>query len=272
MKKQVLTSAIIIFLVVVGAHFALRDKTEYKAPTPEQNMVATDKNSDLLVDPALSEQKVYNEPTPYTTFDVVYPQFKNASVEFNKKIEELVRGLAQSHAKDSEENWRARFDTQLPGENISQFPDSEERFQFYTSWTPAQVNKNAISILLRLGGYAGGAHGYENITSFNFDVVAQKEITLSELFAPDKNYLKTISDFTRTELAKQFRKTMEVKTKEDEQNFKDTIEPMLLSGTTPDEQNFSVFTFTDEAITFYFSQYQVAPYVLGESRVVMLRK
>ena len=196
----------------------------------------------LLVNPALSESRTYKEPTASATFDVVYPQFKDASLGFNQKIENLVMEGIENHKKDAEESWR----------------QGREKFQFYTTWAPVQVNKNYISFLLRLGGYVGGAHGYENLASFNYDVTAEKEIALSDLFPEDPDYLKTISEFVRRDLRRQL--------------GNNANEDILLAGTEPNAENFSVFTLLPGSVTFYFVEYQVAPYAAGSSKVVMPRE
>ena len=110
------------------------------------------------------------------------------------------------------------------------------------------------------------------LISYNYDVMNKKEVDLVDLFPNDPNYLKTISDFSRKDLTIQFKKRLEVKTKADLQNFQDSVMPMLTDGTTPTIDNFSVSTFTPDNITFYFNQYQVAPYAMGGSTVVMSRK
>ena len=103
----------------------------------------------------------------------------------------------------------------------------------------------------------GGAHDYHNITSFNYDVASKEEITLKDLFPNDPGYLKTISDFARKDLRSRYKNTLD--------------DAMLSPGTEPKEENFSVFTILPGSITFYFAEYQVAPYALGELKVTMPR-
>jgi len=238
--KKLLISAVIILLLIAGSYFILKNKTDYQMGGSELN--GEEEGIVLLVNSSLSENKTYKEPTAYATFDVVYPRFKDASAEFNQKIENLVMEGVENHKKDAEESWR----------------EGQEKFQFYTAWAPIQVNKNYISFLLRLGGYSGGAHGYENLASFNYDITAKKEIVLSDLFSKNPNYLKTISEFTRKNLRRQFG---------DNAN-----EDMLLAGTESNAENFSVFTLLPDSITFYFVEYQVAPYAMGASQVTMSRE
>ncbi|MBP6883928.1 MAG: DUF3298 domain-containing protein [Candidatus Pacebacteria bacterium] len=268
--KNTLVSVLIIALIAVGGYFLLHSTSETITPpkTVEEEVVKIDQ----IIDKSLVVEKTYNTPDKYTTFNVSYPQFKNASTEFNKKIEDVVNaGIAQQQ-KDAGDNWQARYDTQVKGDNIPQFPKEIDKFYFDASWKPVQVNDKYISFIMTVSAYEGGAHGYEAQSSFNYNVEKEKEITLADLFPSDANYLKTISEFSRKDLTAQFRKRLEVKTKADEQNFQDSILPMLTDGTTPTKENFAVFTFTLDEVTIYFSQYQVAPYSMGGSKVVIPRK
>ncbi|OGI90415.1 hypothetical protein A2911_01600 [Candidatus Nomurabacteria bacterium RIFCSPLOWO2_01_FULL_40_15] len=244
MKKLVI-SIVIILLVFVGANFVLKNKNQYETKTPEASKET--KEVTFLINPALYETKTNKQSAQGVEHNEVYPQFKNVPNEFNKKIEETVLGY---------------FSAQVPGDDYTESPPEEysprEKYEFNSSWTPVQVNESFISFLLRFGGYTGGAHGYSSLTSFNYDVKNQKEIALRDLFPSDPNYLKTISGYARKDLRLQFGKNVE--------------EDMLLAGTELDEINFSVFTFTGDEITFYFNQYQVAPYSMGQFTVTMPRK
>ncbi|MEK7569452.1 MAG: DUF3298 and DUF4163 domain-containing protein [Patescibacteria group bacterium] len=245
--KTLLIAIVIILLAFAGFQFIIKNRASYEAEIPELKKQAP-VEGEVLVDTTLSETKTFNAPTAFATFDVAYPTFKNASVEFNQKIEDLVMSAVAEHKKIAEDTWRAQAETG---------GTPEEKFQFYASWTPVQVNDNYISVLLREGGYTGGAHGYEMLTSFNFDVMGEKEIVLSDLFPGDPNYLKAISEFARKELRRQLKENLN--------------EDMLLPGTEPRDENFSVFSFTPGSLTFYFQQYQVAPYAAGQSKVTMPR-
>src|SRR3989344_948907 len=271
-KSSPIFSGLLILALVVGGYFLIKSNRDsnIEVETPIANMETEE--SAKVVNLSLVEERTYKVPDSYATFDVVYPEFKNAGAEFNQSISDLaIAGIAQ-HKKVSEDSWKARYETSSEGDGINEFPTEGEKFQFYMSWTPVQVNEEFISVLVTVGGYTGGAHGYQNLISFNYDVVNKKDVKLSDLFPGNSNYLKTVSDFSRKDLTTQFRKKLEVKTKDDEKVFQGSVIPMMLAGTTPESLNFSVFTFTKDAVKLYFTQYQVAPYAMGESVVVLSRK
>jgi len=268
-KKLTLPASIFIIIVVIGGFYLIARNHTKEVPN---DLVAPKEFVDSpLVDMSLVEEKTYIKSTQYAVFDVKYPQFKNASMEFNERIGNLVDKGIENHTVDSKENWKARYETKQPGDDITEFPTEDQKFQFNMTWKPVQLNKDFISILVSFGGYTGGAHGYQNMVSYNYDVVGKKDLTLADLFPNDPNYLKTVSEFSRKDLLIQFRKNLEIKTKQDEAEALTPIMDMLIDGTLPVAENFRVFTFTGDAITLYFTQYQVAPYAMGEFTVVMPR-
>lgn len=211
------------------------------------------------------------ETLSYTSYDIRYPQFNNADPEFNKKIADVVATGKDEFTEFAIDNWKAYRETSFEDGDPGEFPP--EPYPFYVKWEPARVDDSYISFVMRIGGYNGGAHGYENIVSFNYDVIGQKEATLADLFPNDTEYLKTVSEFSRATLLPELIKAGELDTLSADESVAaiDNLKAMLYAGTEPTPENFSVFTFTDTDITLYFSQYQVAPYVYGEQQVTMPR-
>ncbi len=212
--------------------------------------------------------------TSYTSYDIRYPQFKYVDPSFNKKIADAVTAGKDEFTQYAEDNWKAYRETSFEKEDPGEFPP--EPYPFYVTWEPARIDDSYISFVMHIGGYNGGAHGYENIISYNYDVLAQTELTLADMFPGDANYLKTVSEFSRAALLPQLIKAGELEgsmTPDEMNTYIDgSLTPMLNAGTEPTIENFLVFTFTDTDITLYFSQYQVAAYVYGEQQVTMPRK
>lgn len=275
MKKNLL----IIFWVIViliSFYFIYKNwnqKEEVKIDIIEQSTTQT---GEFIVSNSY-DIKVLNPSNTYVKFEVKYPSFKDASLDFNSQIETLVKTQMDDHVKISEENWQARYDTQGEGENIPRVPiKDEDKFSFFSDFTIIQSNPTYISFVLKYGGFSGGAHGYENVVSFNYDVKNQKMVMLQDLFLNDSNYLVSISNASRELLIKQFA----VVTEEDKKNFDpealkeyvDNIVTMINSGTDPIKENFTIFTFTPDKVKIYFSQYQVGPYAIGMPEVEVDRK
>src|SRR3989344_657343 len=256
---------IAILALVAGLYFLIKNNLNKTVEVEKQpiTQVEKEKPTPKLIDKSLFEEKISNEPNEYTTIEFFYPQFKNASAEFNNKIESFVMERIDSHKKSSEENWKARYENRSPGDKITEFPKDDEKFSFDGSWRPVQANAEFISFILAESGYTGGAHGYTNLTSFNYDVVNKKEITLADLFPTNPDYLKTISEFSRNNIIMQLKKEITI-----DGFTKDWID----QGTEPVEENFAIFTFTPDSIILNFAEYQVVSRVMGSLTVTMPRK
>jgi hypothetical protein len=182
----------------------------------------------------------------------------------------------ENQKKYAEENWLIRYETQLPGDGISKIPKDNDKWPFYSDFTIVQSNESFISFVLTYGGFTGGAHGYENKISFNYDLKNNKEIKLKDIFSDKFDYLKYLSDESRKELKKQFAVLSEEdkanSSPEAVQEYIDNMISMIEEGTLQEEDNFDIFTFTQNKIKIYFAQYQVGPYVIGMPEVEFDRK
>ncbi len=265
MKKNI-QIILLLIVIIISFYFVYKNwvKTEEMVNIVDAPTIVTEeeivKNS--------FETKVLNPNNAYVKFDVKYPSFKKVDDSFNMTIEDLIKKEIDNHMVLSQENWQARYDTQVEGDNIPKVPNKEEdKFSFFSDFKIVQSNSNYISFVLKYGGFSGGAHGYENIISYNYAVKNQKMIKLKEVFKNDQEYLKTISTQSREYLKKQFATTTEEDRKNsDPEALKEYVENMVSMidvGTEPNEDNFKVFTFTKDNVKIYFAQYQVGPYAIG---------
>ena len=194
------------------------------------------------------------ESTKLYDISAEYPQIDKAGSEFNDKIKSLVETNIADFKKNCEET-KAIVEASTPAEHLGEYP--ERPFYFGMFWEPTQLNSKYISFVLHLDYYEGGANGNQVVFAFNYDLLNNKEITLSDLLGEYPDYLKTISDYTIKEL--------ESNTPKDGNT--DTLKDMLDEGAGPKENNFKNFTFTDNTINLYFSKYAVLPGSFGEQEV-----
>jgi hypothetical protein len=105
------------------------------------------------------------------------------------------------------------------------------------------------------------------------------------MFNSDSQYLEQISEKVKERLVTQIslqslgreEEVSSTTTEEDMINLLEgvDIEKILENtffeeGILPREENYKEFVLTNEGIEFVFGQYQVAPYVFGEQRVILL--
>ncbi len=199
------------------------------------------------------EVKNYSEKTDTLDIYVEYPQFPELPKAFNEKIKNTILDAEAGFKKESLENEKARKET--GGARAS-----SGEYTFSTEWVPDQLNTTMVSFVIRAWHYTGGAHGGQTIYTFSYDVKKKKEVVLSELFPNSPDYLARISQYAINDLKLTLEQSGGTLPNMD----------MLQAGASPKEENFMLFTLGSQgSITFYFSQYQVAPYVYGEQRVVM---
>lgn len=267
--KQHRILSIIIFIVLAFVLYKLGQSflRDNKTGTANENI----KQENLIVDISFVNEVPLKTESKYGSVSGTYPQFRNADPSFNDKIRNAVIIAQSEFENNAKENWKSRYDTRAPGEKVNEFPDAGD-MTFIIKTDYIQVNSNKISFLITVAGYSGGAHGYESLISFNYDVKTAKDITLDQIFPNDKDYLKTIASYSRANLKDQFLAKTKRADFDNDADYKSTLEnidSMLIPGTEPTTDNFSVFTILPDTLNIYFSQYQVAAYVYGSQMVKM---
>lgn len=104
-------------------------------------------------------------------------------------------------------------------------------------------SKQTLSIVFDEYESVNGEKGTSSLKTFTFDLPAQKQMTLKNLFKEDANYLDRLSAISYAELKKQM-KTAD-------------FDPDLQKGTQAANQNFSQFALLENSIVIYFKPYQL---------------
>jgi hypothetical protein len=150
--------------------------------------------------------------------------------EFKKVVDETAReeAAAKQDAKSS-----------LPPNSLS------------VSYEVTAANKDFISVLFSFHEYLGGAHPNTITESFNYDLNRNAPVSLADLFTPNSNYLKVISDYAIKELKKL-----------------DTVSGVE-NGAGPKIGNFHSWNITPTGLKITFDPYQVGPYAAGAHEVLV---
>ncbi len=113
---------------------------------------------------------------------------------------------------------------------------------------------NVLSIKVATEGYfAGAAHPYHLIYSFNYDLEQGKNIAFSSLFLPNADYLSAISQYCIAQL-----KTRDI-------GFGD----IFAQGAEPTLDNYKNWNITPDGLMITFDEYQVASYATGPQVVTI---
>lgn len=122
----------------------------------------------------------------------------------------------------------------------------------YVDWLeiycPTIRNDDAIfTQKFSIGSYgAGAAHPNHFETSKIYSIKSGKELSLSDLFKPDTDYLKIVTERARFYLNRDY-----------------GVDSQWIIDGTSSESHFSDFLVEDEGLKIGFDQYQVAPYSEG---------
>lgn len=197
----------------------------------------------------------------FYNIQVEYPQFKDASDDFNNKISELINNEIDTFKKDAQDAWQARKDTAPSGETVPEYP--EQPFDFIASWQPSQVNDDYISFVISLYYCAGGAHGINETDTFNYDVVKQQEITMLDFLNSSQENLNKLADLAKQDITIQLENSGV--------QLNDSLNQMIDMGTEANLDNYQNFTFNFNSLTVYFQQYQVAPGAVGSLKSVFYK-
>jgi hypothetical protein len=96
------------------------------------------------------------------------------------------------------------------------------------------------------------AHPGLNSITVNYDLAQGRELTLSDLFLPNSNYLEMISNYCIAELSKQM--------------YSDSL---FLEGAKPTPENYRNWNITPDGLMITFREYQVAPYASGPQTAIV---
>lgn len=184
-----------------------------------------------------------------------YPQLPRASRDFNDKIKQLVTGKIAEFKKSSNEYWQARRETASPGETVPTAP--EVPFDFIAHWEHDRLDEKYISVVLKIYYFSGGAHGNEEIYTFNYDLKNRREIGIMDFIGSEEN-LRAISNLAKTQLAASL----------ESMGWRSTSDTwsMLDDGAAPTVENYKDFTFNQDVLTVYFQKYQVAAGAAGSQQ------
>jgi len=249
MKK---TTVVLIAIIVAIATFLLTS-----ALLPREASAPTTKNApegSVIIPMNIVSQREMSSSSP--TISIEYPQFPSLSAALNDEIASATMSRLTEFRSNVADNEQARQAT------ASEYPSAAipmSEYSFLASWQPAQINSRYVSFVERYDSFSGGANENEELQTFNFDITANKDVALKDLFPSSPNYLNQVSQSAREQLASTLAQSSDGNTPTE----------MIDGGTTPDAANFKNFTFTDYSVTFYFPKYAVAPGSFGEQKVDM---
>ena len=125
-----------------------------------------------------------------------------------------------------------------------------------SSYVVTMATGDLVSIIFYVSTYGEGAAHPNHVTiAFNYDLKAGKALRLGDLFKPNSNYMRVISDYSIAALKKEL--------------GPDPDSDWIQSGAGPEEKNYQSWNVTPKGLTITFDPYQVASYAEGQHEVVI---
>lgn len=249
-KEYRIFVVILVVLAAVVIGYALtRHSTTVTSPT------VTSAPAGSTVTP-LSIVSIYDDASTSPQINAEYPQVSALPPSANEAIASGTMSRLADFKSSVTENMAARAATGGRPDEIA-----TSSYDFIASWQPSQINGRYVSFVERYDSYSGGANESQELQTFNYDVASGTPVTLGDLFPGIQDPLVPISILVRSQLSDSLKAAAP--------GYNPT--QMLDEGTAPTTENFSNFTFTDDAVTFYFPKYAVAPGAFGEQHVTIPR-
>lgn len=179
----------------------------------------------------------------------VYPEITGvdsaAAANLNKLTKDLVTAANDGYKK-AVADFSAAEIKELP-EGISL---SNE-----VGYDVALANNDLVSLIFYNYNYLAGVHGNTASATINYDLKNNRELGLDDIFEPDSNYLKTISDYSIADLKKRVSEMSD--------------DEWIGRGAGANADNFQNWNLTKKGLMFTFDQYQVAAYAAGPQTVII---
>jgi len=202
----------------------------------------------------LIQDKTITDNTKPLKISITYP-FIQGHDDFNRKAEGVIMNELADFKKNALDN-----DAAVKATSPQDYAKYPREYELTISYDKGEVDENIASIVYSVYVDTGGAHPNGYYISLNYDLKNNKEIALADVFGNQPDYLQKVSAYCVTDLTKQVTERMG-----------NTDGTWIKDGAGPTSENYSVFMVTNNSLIFYFSPYQIAPYVAGDFKVTMPR-
>lgn len=177
------------------------------------------------------------------SIDIVYPVLSNPDQdEIEADVNSYIKSLVNTYKN---------------GITLIDSLDSASRPFISLDYEVKFLNSNLVSIVLSGSQYFGGAHPTSIYSTINYNLRNNNVLELTDIFNTSSDYLEEFSMQSKSELIALI--------------GVDEDDSLLVSGTSEDEDNFSLIYFSGDEdlsiIGIIFNEYQVAPYAVGAQTV-----
>jgi hypothetical protein len=186
------------------------------------------------------QAKLLNETVAQRLFYMEGLTLAQAADSFaNKYTRDYVRNFGPLYREDrSDEAKRAWYE-----------------YHYYVTSKAYGGRKGVVVYEATIDYYEGGAHGINQLITFNFDIATGKQITLADIFAPGYE----------SQLKNTLLKALKSKTGLNSMDELKDAGYLYSMDIFPSEN----FILNDETITFVYNPYEIAPYAVGSIELII---
>jgi len=245
--KKITISILAVFFVIALCAIFLYPRYVTSPETSNTNQTTTTETAITAVDKQIN----YKE-SPFN-IEITYPEIAGLD-DFNQKARNIIDTEISNFKTNSLENDAAVKET-----DPVNYADYPREYDLIISYSKGEIDNETVSVVFNVYNFEGGAHGATYFIPLNYNINTKQIIKLADLFPGQSDYLQKISETCIKDLTTQISATMG--------EYMDVS--WISEGAGPKEENYSTFLINKDNIVFYFPQYQVAPYVAGDFRVVI---
>lgn len=187
-----------------------------------------------------------NDKAKRSEIHSVYPEISGigneSAAKFNELIKKTVVNANNAYRKDV-----AEMDVNDLREGMT--------LNNEIGYDVALATNDFVSLTLSDYTFMGGAHGGTSYTTVNYDLKNNRELNLEDIFNPNSNYLKILSNYAVTDLKSRLSEMSD--------------DEWITKGAAPEAENYKNWNLTNKGLMLTFEQYQVAAYAAGPQTVMV---
>ena len=163
--------------------------------------------------------------------DVSYPQLTaSATTPAMAELNRLIESRVNKAIKDFE-------------------PESYANAYFDTTYNVLFAGDDKVSIEFDEDSFAGGAHPNESLWTVNYDLKANRELTLEDVFKPGDEYKTAIAEFVAKDINRRAEEIERIEARENNRPQEKREEPFMTADQLPD---MNTWGFTTKGFVAYF--------------------
>ena len=176
----------------------------------------------------------------YFYYDLKYPVFYNVKNGYFQVSESILKNLNNTISSSIYDFKQGIFEEEQ--QINTQNPDGSKtkvNYSVYSNYDLTFNKNHVVSFVISLSAFEGNNPQYNDLYNYNIDLLTGNQLLLKDIFRPNVDYLKLVSDFV---------------------NFKINQNPTFyypdVSVDIPEDQSFYL---TDQGIVIYFGLDEISP-------------